>query len=229
MGHPREALAKEELLRARVEGYGEDVRETALGRLVDQARDQPVADALALEAGDRIQADDLPGALARVRHRQQPGHADEMAVADGGAEATGENLADLLGRAHLEQPLALPALEEAVGLTEVVEAERTHPAVVAGREEGARALVGEELLADAVERAEVHGLDPARERGAHRRQEIASLPEPRPFGLAIAQDRVEHVGIDEGELRPAGDETALVVDQHELRQAQRLGHARRLL
>ena len=107
----REAEAQEELHRPLVHRAGEDVGESAPRRLAEEPGDQALTDPLPLEARDGVEADDLPCPFRSVRRGQEPGDPRQVAVADGGAEADGEHLRDLVRRAQLEQPLALAALE----------------------------------------------------------------------------------------------------------------------
>ncbi|TMA93814.1 MAG: hypothetical protein E6J70_17815 [Deltaproteobacteria bacterium] len=95
-------------------------------------------------------------------------------------------------------------------------------------EEGSRADVGEQLLGDARRRTQVDRLDAAGESGADLHQERPTLAQPRPLGLALAQQRVEEVLVDERQPSRADVEPALRVDQHELRDAQPDGQLRRV-
>src|SRR5204863_6017301 len=78
----RESETREELHRALVDRTREDVVEPTRLRFGNQAVHEPLADPLPLEARDRVQADDLAGALRSVGFGQEPGHPGEMPVAD---------------------------------------------------------------------------------------------------------------------------------------------------
>ena len=118
----------------------------------------------------------------------------------------------------LEQALALAALEQPLGLGEVVDPERCHVAVVAAREERAGPRIGEELVGDPFGGADVDRLDPVADRLPHRHQERSPVAEARPLRFALAEQGLEDVLVHERERRAARrDESPARVEEHELR------------
>src|SRR5215470_16173063 len=82
-----EALAFEEQLRAFVDRAGEYVAQSERTRFGERARHQPAADALALEARDGVEADDLADSLIAVGIDLEPAHAGKLVRADLSPEA----------------------------------------------------------------------------------------------------------------------------------------------
>src|SRR5581483_3889 len=224
-----EALAAKELRRALGGRDGEDVAEPARPRLLHEPSHEAVADPLALEARDRVQADDLAGALARVRADAERSDARELIAADPRSEPVQQQLADLLGRARLEKAFLLAALDEALDLVEVVDAEAIDAAVGAAREQRAGALVGEELASEPGDRAQVHGPDAARQHAVDLGEKRAAAAQALELGLTRRQQDVEHRLVEERDRPPAAalEEPSRGIDDDELVDAEPLGEARR--
>src|SRR5262249_48387757 len=151
-----ESLPLEELLRMLVDGAGEDEVESQRLGLLHDARHQPVAQSLSLEAVDGVETDDLAGALLPVGRREETGHPCQVAAAHRDAEAGAQNPGDLVGGAQLEHILPRAPLEQPLRLLVLVERERADARVVSLGEERARTGVAEELLGHTPRRAEVH-------------------------------------------------------------------------
>ncbi len=199
---------------------GEDVPQAELPGIFEGTGQQLAPDPLPLEAGDRVETDDLARPGATVRLRRQGAHPGQVPGTDGGSVAAHQDLGDLRHVAQPQIAFALPALEQALHLQEIVHTQPLDTAVVLECEERARSLVREQLPCDATRVAQVDGVHASEKGGADGLEHGPPVPDARPLCLSPPQKLLQHGAIHEGDESGLVADAAFRVEEYELTDAE---------